>query len=107
MWYELVFFTHISSTWMMCGALWFAKIDYYALLAFVGKSSFKKYERKHIKRTMPWAVFLLSVELVTGLLLLIVPSYVSPHKVWLGLFLLTIGWYLTWSGCVPLSRTLG
>lgn len=102
-----VFLIHLASTWMMCGILWFAQIDYYPLLAFVGKSSFKRYEKEHIQRTIPWAVFLLSVELVTGILLLFLrPASISVNEVVAGLVLLAFGWYLTWGGCVPMHKAL-
>ena len=98
-----IFFTHVISTFMWFGIIWFVQLIHYPLLYQLGHRA----ESEHYRRTMPLAVSLLSVELVTGTLLLwIRPATIPLTPVVIGLALLAAIWISTWSVCVPCHQKL-
>ena len=104
---KIILLLHAAATLMMLGIIWFVQLAHYPLLKFVGKKDFIKYETEYVKRIMPYVIFVLLVELITGILLrLIKPIGVSFVQVWIGLILLLIIWLSTWLIQVPLHKKL-
>ena len=103
----IVFLTHLALTLAFTGIIWYAQLDQYPLLKFIGRKEVPRYETEYYKRTMPWAITLLAIEAVSGTLLIwIRPEAVSDALVYSNLFLLAITWILTWGGCVKCHMKL-
>lgn len=104
---KIIFITNLVSTIMMCGIIWYAQIAVYSLLKFVGKKDFANYKKAYNKRVMPYAVFMLLVELSTSILLLWArPLEIPIIYVLVNLILLAIIWLLTWFVEVPKHKIL-
>jgi len=103
----IVFIAHACSTLMWFGIMWFVHLVHYPLFRLIGKRNFLSYEKEHYRRTMPLAVCLLAIELVTGILLFwIRPAEIPFTPVVLGAILLGVIWLFTWKQCVPLHKQL-
>ncbi len=100
---QIIFLVHAVATFMWLGITWFVQLIYYPMLQRLGP----RFEQEHYNRTMPWAIFLLGIELVTGILLLwIRPMAIPLTLVIIGLVLLVLIWLSTWSVCVPCHQKL-
>jgi hypothetical protein len=103
----LVFLVHLASTLVFTGIIWYAQLDQYPLLKFVGRKEVSKYESEYYRRTMPWAVALLIIEALTGILLIwLRPAGIPSTLVWANLALLAVIWVITWGGCVKCHMKL-
>lgn len=92
----IVLLIHLIITWVLAGISWYAQIDQYPLLCFVGKKELPQYQKEYYRRTMPPAIVLLVVELITALWI----SLSYPIFGGMNLALLAIIWILTFGGCV-------
>jgi len=92
-----IFLIHFVATCMMTGAIWFAQISVYPLLQHVGRDTFLRYQYEHVRRVSPVAWTLMSVELVSGVLLLFV-FFQTPFFVYFvsNMVLLALIWWSTW-----------
>jgi hypothetical protein len=98
---------HAAITILFAGIIWFVQIVHYPLLKFVGKNEVAKYEQEHTKIVMLPAKILMSLELVSGILLLFFRSPLVPLWVILaGLILLVLIWQQTWFAQVPCHKAL-
>jgi hypothetical protein len=105
--YLLIFLVHLATTLVFTGIIWYAQLDQYPLLKFVGRKEVPQYEAEYYKRTMPWAVTLLIIEALSGLLLLwFRPVEVPLALLWINIFIMAIIWALTWGGCVKCHMKL-
>ncbi|HSU72334.1 MAG TPA: hypothetical protein VLJ21_00615 [Candidatus Binatia bacterium] len=94
---EYVFLLHAITTFMWFGITWFVQFVHYPLLRLGNP-----FPLEHYRRIMPWAGFLLTLELVTGIALLFIrPARIPLAPIVVGLVLLAIIWMLTWGICVP------
>ena len=102
----LILLLHTASTLFMTGVIWFVQVVHYPLFARVGDDGFAGYAAVHSRRTT-WVVFPgMTLELLTGLLLLISrPAAVPPALPWLGGLLLAVIWVSTALLQVPGHRT--
>jgi hypothetical protein len=93
---KTVFLTHLFSTLIMTGVIWFAQAVHYPLLRRVGEDAFVAYEKENTRRT-GWVVIpVMAVELITALLLLWrQPEGLLPIYVWLNGALLALIWVST------------
>ena len=99
---KIIFFLHFACTFMMLGIIWFVQIAHYPLLKYIGKKEFKDYEKNYNKTIMPVAILILSLELLTGILLIwIRPLQIPIFYVIFGLFLIGVIWLSTWALQVP------
>ncbi len=102
-----ILIANTSVTLIMFSAIWFVQLAYYPLLKFVGRKEFAGYETEYVKRIMPFAMLMLSLELIAGILLLwIRPVNVSFIKVLIGVLLLAIIWMSTFFIQLPLHKKL-
>lgn len=98
---------HAVATYIVCGNMWFVQLAYYPNLAAVGREAFVGYQQQHIRRVTAVAWTMLTIELVTGLMLVGTPPAPAPRWVLLvnaGLILAI--WWSTWFVQVPLHRRL-
>lgn len=92
----------------MTGLIWFVQLVHYPLMASVGAGRFVRYETIHQRRTS-WIVGpMMSVELVTGVALVVIrPEMLPAALAWLNLGLLLVLWLSTAGVQMPLHRQLG
>ena len=104
---RIILIANASVTLMMFCAIWFVQLAYYPLLKFVGRKEFARYETEYVKRIMPFAMLMLLLELITGILLLwIRPVNVSFMQALVGLIFLAIIWTSTFYIQLPLHKKL-
>ena len=104
----IIFLVHVSSTLIMFGIIWFVQLAHYPLLGYIGRKEFVGYEKAYVQKIMPYAILVLSAELITGILLVwIKPLNISFVQVLSGLILLAVIWLSTWVIQVPLHKKLG
>ena len=104
---RILLISNLSVTLIMFSAIWFVQLAYYPLLKFVGRKEFARYETEYVKRIMPFAILMLLLELITGILLLwIRPVNVSFINVLIGVLLLAIIWMSTFLIQLPLHKKL-
>ena len=93
---ERVALTHLGATLFMVGVIVFVQVVHYPLMASVGRSKFKAYERQHTIRTGWVVVPAMTVELACAVLLTLEAG--SPETrptAILGLALLGVVWFST------------
>lgn len=105
----LIPFAHAGATWFMVGLIWFVQVVHYPLMARVPASETAAYALAHQRRTT-WVVApVMCVEAVTAVLLTWPPHGPSnpgaPFRV-LGLTLLAVIWFSTFTVQVPLHARL-
>lgn len=67
------------------------------MLQFVGREAYTTYEQQHVKRVMVPAVVILSLELLSGVCLALLPASRLPSlPILLGLIILLPIWLSTW-----------
>ena len=104
---RILLISNLSVTLIMFSAIWFVQLAYYPLLKFVGRKEFARYETEYVKRIMPFAILMLLLELITGILLLwIRPVNVSFMQALVGLIFLAIIWTSTFYIQLPLHKKL-
>ncbi|PON18552.1 hypothetical protein C2W62_07385 [Candidatus Entotheonella serta] len=102
-----IFLTHVASTLVMVGVIWFVQIVHYPLFSQVGDTTFSLYETHHARLTTYVVALTMLVEMATGLWLLWHhPIDALPVQVWLGIGLLAIAWLSTFFVQVPLHNVL-
>ncbi len=102
-----IFLIHLACTLIMCGAIWLAQLSTYPLFAFVGPEYFLQYEREHVRRISFIAWFVITLELLTGALMIIVPlPKMHPALPFLGFALILFLWCSTWIVQYPIHRKL-
>ena len=97
--------SHMSSTLVMAGIIWFVQIVHYPLFAQAGPSAFPDYEHAHAARTSWVVVPPMVIELGTAVALVALAPSVSLTAV-AGLVLLTIIWVSTFTLQVPCHARL-
>lgn len=104
---DLVIPVHTVSTLAMFGVIWIVQLVHYPLMARVGESSFREYQRQHVRR-ITWVVGpLMLAEVATALSILIdAPSGWSERAAWTGIGLVTLAWVATALFSVPLHGRL-
>jgi hypothetical protein len=102
-----LFLLHVLLVFVMGGVMWFVQLAYYPNLAVVGREAFVSYQREHIRRITRVAWTLLTLELTSGIALVLADQS-TPSRVLLGvnLALILITWWSTWCVQVPLHKTL-
>ncbi len=103
-----IFLIHGAATWMMIGLIWFVQVVHYPMFARVGRAGFPAYEQIHQQRTT-WVVLpAMTIELGTGLWLLIQPPEGMPGA-WLLINAAGLAgiWGSTFLLQVPQHRRLG
>ncbi len=104
---KVIFLTHVATTLIMVGVIWFVQVVHYPLFGRVGQTSFAAYEADHSRLTT-WVVAPpMLIELITAVLLLWQrPEGLSEKQLWVGLGLLTIIWVSTAFLQVPRHNVL-
>jgi uncharacterized membrane protein len=96
---------HAILTLIFTGIIWFVQIVHYPLLKYV--DNIENYEKQHKKIVMIPAIIIMTLETITGVLLLLYkPNNVSYLSVYIGLILIAIIQYQTWFNQVPCHNKL-
>lgn len=99
---------HAATTFMMTGLIWLIQRVHYPLMAQVGEAQFAAYHQAHSVLITPVVFPLMTVELVTaGLLVMVRPEPLPAWSVWLGLALVGAVWLSTAFLQVPAHGRLG
>ena len=85
---------HLISTWFMTGLIWLVQIVHYPLFTFVDKSNYTSFQNAHMLRIGMLVIPVMSIELITGLLLIYWPNKHSTFFIWNAVLLVLI-WILT------------
>lgn len=103
----LVLPVHTASTLALFGLIWMVQVVHYPLMAWVGRSAFKDWHDRHLRR-MTWIVGpLMLAEVATSLWLLeSPPPRASPWLPWVGIALVVVVWVSTAVLQVPMHRRL-
>ncbi len=103
----IVFLAHLVVTYVMAGVMWFVQLAYYPNLAVVGEQSFVGYQREHVRRITRPAWTLLTLELLSGILLMFLGFEGIPSAVLIvNVALIGAVWCSTWFVQVPLHHKL-
>lgn len=99
---------NLFSTLYMLGLIWFVQRVHYPLLARVGGTRFRAYERAHVARTGPVVGPAMLIEASSAVALVFLPVSVFPQaEAWIGLTLVAIIWASTALLQVPCHTRLG
>ncbi|HET7481163.1 MAG TPA: hypothetical protein VFJ72_16780 [Rubrobacteraceae bacterium] len=105
---QLLFLTHLASTLVMTGIIWFVQVVHYPLFSRVGAAGFPAYSEAHSHLTTFVVGPPMIVEAATAVLLVFVrPEDVPDYLVWIGLILLAAVWLSTAALQVPRHTKLG
>lgn len=98
---------HVAATLVGVGVIWVVQVVHYPLFARVGEAAWPGYHAGHVRR-ITWVVGpAMSVEGVTGALLVLAPpDGVGRALPLAGLVLVALVWASTWLLQVPLHRRL-
>lgn len=103
---DLLFLIHAAATWAMVGVIWVVQVVVYPAFADVPPAAFPEYERGHQRRmSIALAVFA-PVELVTALLVFLVPGDVPRWLPLVAGMLLAALWISTGLFYAPLHGRL-
>ncbi len=104
---ELIFVLHLASTFVMMGIIWFIQVVHYPLLNRLTRDSMQTYYDAHIRPTTFVVLPPMVIELITGLILLLIPNdIITFRQAAIGLALLLIIWLSTMLLHVPKHRVL-
>ncbi len=104
---DLAFLVHLACTCAMTGLVWFVQVVHYPLFAAVGHDRFTAYEALHTGQTGLVVIPLMTLEAMTGALLLWrCPAGVPYSLVAIGVALLAMIWASTFFVQVPLHQAL-
>ena len=101
-----VLLAHVGATLAMGGLIWFVQVVHYPLLGRVGTEHFTDYHADHRRLTGSVVIPIMSLEMATGVWLVVQPGSLSAALVWLGFGLLCIVWTATATLQVPQHRVL-
>ena len=97
----------VAATLAMVGLIWFVQIVHYPLMAMVGPTEGRTYERAHTRRTGFVVGPLMLLEAGTAIAIVVArPGFVPAASGWVGLVLLAVIWLSTAAVQVPCHRQL-
>jgi len=98
----LLLILHSAITFGMTGVIWFVQFIHYPIIQIMPRQETTLFEKLHWNRTLGIAIVTLTLELATGVALLIwTPPGVLVFQLVFGLLLLGLIWLTTWGVCVP------
>ncbi len=102
---ELLFKTHLATSWFMTGLIWLIQIVHYPLFAKVGESHFKDYHSFHTRHITFIVAPVMLIELASFVGLIFVITQSPLNLPIIGLFLL-VAWVTTALISVPAHEKL-
>lgn len=103
---ELLFKTHLATSWFMTGLIWLIQIVHYPLFAKVGENHFKDYHSFHTRHITFIVAPVMLIELASFVGLVFVKNQ-SPLNLSLIGFALLVAWATTALISVPAHEKLG
>jgi len=104
---NFIFYLHIITTSIMIGVIWVIQLVHYPSFHYIDRSSYELFQDFHM-RNISWIVFpVMSVELVTGILLIQSPIFGSSNKLFfISMILLALIWFLTATLFISIHKNL-
>lgn len=91
---DLILATHLASTWLMVGVIWYVQLVHYPHLRFVSDSEWKAAHRQHMQRTTLIVAAPMLIEATCALALLWFPESRDWRAV-TGVVLVAVIWLST------------
>ncbi len=99
---EAVVIIHLVATLYMVGLIWFVQVVHYPLMASVGDSDYREYQRQHMQRTTLVVGPPMLIEVASALaLVVLIPDGRAALMAWGGFALLCLVWLSTAMFQVP------
>lgn len=93
---NLIFLLHVASTLMMTGLVWLIQLVHYPLFSKVGVATYADYQAVHMSSITPLVFPLMTLELVTGIILVAArPASLPLWALVAGLGLIAVIWLAT------------
>ena len=91
---NFLFYLHLVATSIMIGVIWVIQLVHYPSFHYIDRSRYQLFQDFHM-RNISWIVFpLMSVELITGILLIQSPTFGYPNKLFfISMVLLVLIWF--------------
>ena len=104
---NFLFYLHIVTTSMMIGVIWVIQLVHYPSFHFVDRNRYELFQDFHM-RNISWIVFpIMSVELITGILLIQSPVFGHSNKLFfISMILLALIWFLTATLFISIHKNL-
>ncbi len=104
---NFLFYLHIVTTSMMIGLIWVVQLVHYPSFHFVDRNRYELFQDFHM-RNISWIVFpIMSVELITGILLIQSPVFGHSNKLFfISMILLALIWFLTATLFISIHKNL-
>ncbi len=92
----------VATTWYMVGLIWLIQVVHYPLFELIPPDAFLTYHAAHLRRISVVVILPMLLELLTSLMLALLPPAGVPHWVaWLGAGLVLVVWGLTFALQTP------
>lgn len=93
---------HAGVTFALTGIIWFVHQIHYPIIQVIGAQQAAIFEALHWRKTIRIASFMLTIELISGLAILVwAPPGVPTFLIVTGNVLIVVIWATTWGICVP------
>ena len=104
---NFLFYLHLVATSIMIGVIWVIQLVHYPSFHYIDRSRYELFQDFHM-RNISWIVFpLMSVELITGILLIQSPTFGYPNKLFfISMVLLVLIWFLTATLFISIHKNL-
>ena len=104
---SFLLFLHIVSTSIMIGVIWVIQLVHYPSFYYIDRSRYELFQDFHM-RNISWIVFpIMSVELITGILLIQPPIFGHSNKLFfISMILLALIWLLTATLFISIHKNL-
>ena len=104
---NFIFYLHIVATSIMIGVIWVIQLVHYPSFHYIDRNRYELFQDFHM-RNISWIVFpVMSVELVTGILLIQSPIFGSSNKLFfISMILLALIWFLTATLFISIHKNL-
>ena len=104
---NFLFYLHLVATSIMVGVIWVIQLVHYPSFHYIDRSRYELFQDFHM-RSISWIVFpLMSVELITGILLIQSPVFGHSNKLFfISMILLALIWFLTATLFISIHKNL-
>ena len=104
---SFLFYLHIIATSIMIGVIWVIQLVHYPSFYYVDRSRYELFQDFHM-RNISWIVFpIMSIELITGILLIQSPVFGHSNKLFfISMILLALIWFLTATLFISIHKNL-
>ena len=104
---SFLFYLHIIATSMMIGVIWIIQLVHYPSFYYIDRNRYELFQDFHM-RNISWIVFpTMSVELITGILLIQSPVFGHSNKLFfISMIFLALIWLLTATLFISIHKNL-